>query len=89
MADPQVGGTTKLVRATVAPGRTVVIGGGALTNTVDGKQVVVGHKRGKSFGPLQEVSLPHEDVVRLRKSGALIDPDKAAAPGGSSAVVRR
>lgn len=48
-----------------------------------GRTVVVD---GVSHGPGREVRLPPREVKRLRRSGALVDPDAPALPRSNGAV---
>ena len=69
----------RMLRGMVARGRTVVaatgekrVGGYAQ----DGKAIMAPVL--KTFGPHQEVELPEAEIVALRKSGHLVDPDALA-----------
>ena len=83
-------GASKPTRGTVAKGRTVlaptkerrVAGYGAegkpIYRTVD-----------KAYGPGQEVTLPEEEILHLRRTGFLIDPDAEAPNYGDGPVYAR
>jgi hypothetical protein len=73
----------KLVRCTVARGRTIdVPDTNAPRQTVgyspDGKALTKLPTR--SYGPGQEIDLPAAEVVSLRKRGFLLDPDQTLPP---------
>lgn len=67
MADPK----PKMIKATVAAGRTVKSGGTLITDK-DGH--VIGAVAGKDFGPGQEVELPEAEHDDLVAHGFLVDP---------------
>ena len=74
----------RLERAVVRPGRTIIAPDPAAPK-------VFGGRRGQTFeemfvpatveyGPNSEVELPHDEVVRLRELGYLIDPNARVIP---------
>ena len=73
--------TPKLVEGVVAPRRTVAA-------PSDERQVVGYADDGtpkfrfvdKHYGPGETVTLPEDDVKRLRRAGFLVDPDTKAVP---------
>lgn len=83
--------TKKLARGVVARGNTVyaphptetVIKG---TNPETFKPIM-GSKI-VEFGPGQEVTLPEEEILQLRKSGALVNPDKVEEPASEGTRAR-
>jgi hypothetical protein len=72
----------RLMRATVAGGRTVVIphptAKKAVGTTPEGKGIYVAELM--HFGPGKEVELPADEVARLRGTGHLVDPDRPVFP---------
>jgi hypothetical protein len=72
----------RMVRATVAQGRTVAIphptAKKAVGTTPEGKGIYMAELM--HFGPGQEVELPADEVARLRSTGHLFDPDRKVFP---------
>ena len=67
----------RLVRATVARGRTVWITTDIKrTAGHDAENKPVTRALVRPYAPGMEVELPHDEVVRLRKEGFLVDPNK-------------
>jgi hypothetical protein len=72
---------SKMIRATVARGRTVVLPTEQKTVSgymEDGKPAY--RLLTREFGPGTEVELPAEEIAELRKQGYLVDPEKIAPP---------
>ena len=85
----------KMARATVAQGHTIEA-------PVEAKKKIAGYEPGangtpgvgparmvsetRSYGPGEEIMLPESEVVRLRQTGHLVDPEQKApnyGPGPS------
>lgn len=73
----------KLARGTVAKGRTVFAPTSdrrVVTHTREGEPVYRFVE--KAHGPGQEVTLPEEEILHLRRTGFLVDPNAEAAAVG-------
>lgn len=79
--EPKIEAGQKLVRATVARGRSIDVPVGdkiACGTTAEGKPVT--RLRTKVFLPNSEVELPEAEVIALRKAGFLVDPEESNPP---------
>lgn len=88
----------KMVRATVAQGRTIEA-------PIEGKTKIAGYAPGangtpgvgearmvaetRSYAPGEEIFLPAKEVARLRETGHLVDPDKNAPNYGPGPTFNR
>jgi hypothetical protein len=76
--------TEKLVKATVAPRRSIDVPFGTLVTigtTEEGKPIT--RIATKSVGPGETVELPASEVEHLRKAGFLVDETAPAIPVGA------
>jgi hypothetical protein len=81
---------TKMGKAIVARGRTVCVPTGNRVQvglTQDGQQVLSSETR--DFGPGEEVTLPIDEIARLRETGHLVDPDRAPLNYGEGPAFNR
>jgi hypothetical protein len=66
----------KMVTATVAPRKTVYVGAEKKTIwDADSKRDVPQVKASQPKGPGEQIELPEDEIIRLRKLGFLTDPD--------------
>ncbi len=74
---------TDLIEATVARGRTIMHGAATVIGKgADGKDIH--DPKVTHFGPGDKVRLPRDEVMRLRESGYLVDPDAPVIPRGEA-----
>ena len=82
--DQRNSGGSRMVRATVANGRTVDVPDGDKRAVAkfgeDGKPIMRAVL--KTYHPGQEVELPADEVKQLRAGGYLVDPNASAPPTG-------
>ncbi len=80
------GAKPRLLRATVAGGRTVAVphptNRKPVGTTPEGKAITQAEL--VHYGPGQEVELPVDEIARLRGTGHLVDPDRPVYPLATS-----